>query len=123
MGVDLWVGATCQFGWPIRYLFVYLFIYLGICLSKLLNYLFSALWLLVKKKKNAISNRDQAELAERHPGLHPSRAELVPQFTFYTIPANPFVLSGLFLLKSLVKSIPQLRGVWLVFVVVFCGDF
>ena len=61
----------------IRYLFIYLFI--GIYVFKLLNYFFSqhcccCEWkiFLVKKQQHifAISNRDRAELAERHPGPH-----------------------------------------------------
>ena len=59
-----------------------------------------------KKHVFATCNRDRAELAERHPGPHPSRAELVPLFTSYMIPVNTFVPSGLFCFKSLVRSIP-----------------
>ena len=51
--VSVWLAYT---------IFIRLFIYLDICLSKLLNYLFSALWLLVinkkkKKKKKKKKNK------------------------------------------------------------------
>ena len=37
---------------------------------------------------------------------------------------NPFMLSELFYLKSLDKSISYLRGVWLVFIIImFCRNF
>ena len=84
-------------GWPIRYLFVYLLlIYLGICLSKLLNHLFSALWLLVKKKMPYLTETGQSLKSDIL-----GHIQAVPQF-----PVNLFVPSGLFLLKSLVKSVP-----------------
>ena len=108
---------------------IYLFIYLGLYLFILLNYLFSVLWLLridisSHKKCFAISNRGRAELAERHHVPHPSRAELVPLYTFCTIPVNPFMPNGLFYLKPLDKSIRLYRGVWVVFIIImFCGDF